>query len=938
MKAKTFFLPTMLLMFNALGSMFNELRAQDENAAFYIYQNDGHFDGFFYDEVLKMSYSKIDTAGIEYDVFVTQEIVTADSTYRIMLSAIDSVSFVQPEIIFNPRLIVMEDVGMLKYSQGHNGQVLVFKDLPEDLMPKEGDVLVTFNFYNMYFPDGFGGKVTRIMKQGSLHFIYTDPLSDFGDIYQQFITVEDFGYNPEARRLTPRRTAGLKDVRRYADIEETTLFKFSGTPHASWVYGNFTASADLNIGIECRAKAVYNFSFFGEKYFKVDLKQKVETGLSATFDIQANTPWAAETKWGSVLPTYLPTAAPILKILLMPEGFIRSQIHATAQAKTRTLTFRSGMTIEFKDWSFGGSRMFFGNEAKFDDDDEEEDPGPLIQLTGSINGFVQAGMKWPFVIRTNDFFKKVLDAEVGMNIWAGPKLSGEVNLNLNDLASSIIAGNPTKFYNSFKDTKVSFTPFVIDYELKSLVKYLSYKGDTLTILDGNLGWKDYDWYMLPKFDAPQILPAKPLNYATYYADPSAQFTADDWGANLFVNIKPRRDVLIGTEIGAAIFQGDSLVADWLNVNYHGDHNPIYTNEKYYDQDKKSLTDPDASGPVPFPVDGMANISFCNRNIRPGHYKAYPTVRILGQRIICEPGVEFDLPGMYLDMDQKYEDIQLPGDRESEMEVIIKTNASDIRTNHLLTFVRNVGWSSYDSNDNLIFYPYDLMHRHALCLPDTLKGKVGRNPEMLPRELKYPIEAIGYNDLGKRDTLTQIAVVKQSAFNIYDRISGMFWETMTCNNGPAKGSTINVRRNWGTINTGAATSRSGNVVSCGTVSGSVPYTEASGLVTTDIKYEVSYTCDVEGATIRVGTIQLQWEKENYGNPITCTLRFDIHGFKTESGEPSPVSCSYWGRPSGCTYKEQGKDSEGTWTNTYILSSEKGYTHVDLSPRELEDAQY
>ena len=68
MKARTFFLPTLLLMFSALGSMFNELRAQDENAAFYIYQNDGHFDGFFYDEVLKMSYSKTDTAGVEYDV------------------------------------------------------------------------------------------------------------------------------------------------------------------------------------------------------------------------------------------------------------------------------------------------------------------------------------------------------------------------------------------------------------------------------------------------------------------------------------------------------------------------------------------------------------------------------------------------------------------------------------------------------------------------------------------------------------------------------------------------------------------------------------------------------------------------------------------------------------------------------------------------------
>ena len=37
--------------------------AQD---AFYIYQNDGHFDGFFYDQVQKITYSKLDTLGIEH--------------------------------------------------------------------------------------------------------------------------------------------------------------------------------------------------------------------------------------------------------------------------------------------------------------------------------------------------------------------------------------------------------------------------------------------------------------------------------------------------------------------------------------------------------------------------------------------------------------------------------------------------------------------------------------------------------------------------------------------------------------------------------------------------------------------------------------------------------------------------------------------------------
>ena len=66
--------------------------------AFYIYQNDGHFDGFFYDEVKQMRYSRLDTLNREHDHYVSQEIVTEDSVYRIMLTAIDSVSFYQPEI------------------------------------------------------------------------------------------------------------------------------------------------------------------------------------------------------------------------------------------------------------------------------------------------------------------------------------------------------------------------------------------------------------------------------------------------------------------------------------------------------------------------------------------------------------------------------------------------------------------------------------------------------------------------------------------------------------------------------------------------------------------------------------------------------------------------------------------------------------------------
>ena len=74
--------------------------------AFYIYRNDGDFNGFFYDEVQDMRYSKVGLDSIEYDEFVVQEIVTADSLYRIPLCAIDSIGFVQPELMFQPNVII----------------------------------------------------------------------------------------------------------------------------------------------------------------------------------------------------------------------------------------------------------------------------------------------------------------------------------------------------------------------------------------------------------------------------------------------------------------------------------------------------------------------------------------------------------------------------------------------------------------------------------------------------------------------------------------------------------------------------------------------------------------------------------------------------------------------------------------------------------------
>ena len=116
--------------------------AQD---AFYIYRNDGDFDGFFYDNVIRMGYSKIDPQGVEHEEYVIQEIETADSLYRIPLYAIDSIGFQQPEVIFNPRLVNMDETGLTQYVENtYDNKLFLSRNTPSELLPKEGDVLVSF--------------------------------------------------------------------------------------------------------------------------------------------------------------------------------------------------------------------------------------------------------------------------------------------------------------------------------------------------------------------------------------------------------------------------------------------------------------------------------------------------------------------------------------------------------------------------------------------------------------------------------------------------------------------------------------------------------------------------------------------------------------------------------------------------------------------------
>ena len=243
---RSWHLALLLALFTVQGSTV--VRAQSANDAFYIYQNDGHFDGFFYDEVICIQYSKTDTLGIEHTDYVSQEIVTADSTYRFMLTAIDSVGFVQPEIKINERVRNMQTEGLAYSLYDTNGQQLTFRSRYSNEVTEEdfnvGDILVNYSFDDH---DGFSGKVTGIRREGYFLIIDTDPITDPTEIYSQFITVEQYNATEDGWLLS-RRIAGMPQLGlgRYAPPSVVHNAKRAGQYELDLLNFNFSSSIPLN--------------------------------------------------------------------------------------------------------------------------------------------------------------------------------------------------------------------------------------------------------------------------------------------------------------------------------------------------------------------------------------------------------------------------------------------------------------------------------------------------------------------------------------------------------------------------------------------------------------------------------------------------------------------------------------------------------------------
>ena len=631
-----------------------------DGEAFYIYRNDGDFNGFFIDEVEEMRYSKLDLDSLLHDEYVVQEVVTADSIYRIPLAAIDSVGFVQPEIILNPRLKNLDELGITQYVQSYDykrGDIWLYDNIPEELLPQAGDVLVSFdspvyNPTNYSDYSGIGRKVTSVgYVPGTFSGYYciaTEHLQRMSDIFVQFISVEEVGTDESGR--TCRRIAGYNSLpRKDASGGFTkTIVDVSLSPHLTFYpKDGCSISLDINLGIKIALGMVYQVR--GDDFFiKASAAEDLSMSAGATLKVNLTSAEYIPVLPDGVASIKFPAFCPLFEIRPTPKGFIRygGELYAKATLPEMSTGLRQSFTIDSDAADPLSFRMFERKE-------EPQEPNELIDVGDvniGFNGFVQCGTMSSFGIFTNSWFSRIFSAYLGVDVYSGPKLEGNVNVSAAALANGDGA-------YSLKDCHLTFTPYSIDMEAKGRLSSLWGKDNVdRTFFDGNISIAPMTMWMFPTFTG--------FN---------ATLSDDNKAISATVETDERR-VFWGARMGIGLFN------------------------QYENQDSPNIQ---YAYPKLYPM-AVAPASFNNTFSisTPGKYKAMPILETLGYLIPVQSMAKDFIVNPYMEVSQT--EVQMPW-QGGPGSIGFSTNGTDVTASYPFTVSESGTEINFILNENPEFF-------------------------------------------------------------------------------------------------------------------------------------------------------------------------------------------------------------------------------------------
>lgn len=458
--------------------------------AFYIYRNDGDFNGFFYDEVQEMRYSKLALDSTEHEQYVTYEVVLADTIYRIPLATIDSIGFQQPEIKFNPKVKFIEKDGYSPYIDprgfvmgwGVEKQSYYFRNLPDNMVPQVGDVLIGLSsdtHADLYMDGGSFSCIVESVTlldneddQGPFKMCKVEGryVENLDEVFTRFVMVEQIGYDKEGNQIMHRASARMpegfpqpKRVKKASDESEVTLIDFESTITRQWMPDGASGSTSIelsaDVGIQVKFRVAYNISW---TRMMITIDNDVITKVKPS--IAANISKGEEYRLGDII-TYprnikLPIQCPIFELDPSPDIFLRFE--GKMQAKFNLPQVRIGVGVHYGVDTDNLFPVSCGIHLVPDDAPEPDESMLDLSSEVSFDTYLQTGLKFGASLSTNSWIKKIFYGQIGLYLYAGPKIGGRVNIT-----ADMLNGKGATLYSSLANAYLYATALSLDLEAKA---------------------------------------------------------------------------------------------------------------------------------------------------------------------------------------------------------------------------------------------------------------------------------------------------------------------------------------------------------------------------------------------------------------------------------------------------------------------------------------
>lgn len=284
MKTHTYYnniIAVRLLVLLVAVLMLTPATAQDNRQyAIYNYRNDGHFNGWLNSDVDSITYSCIDTLGIEHDEVVVQEVWTPDSLYRIPLETIDSLGFRAPTPEFREGIFYLRDYHAT-HTENVDDLTLYFDtSINRHSLPAIGQVVLHGVFTHPY-EDGFAGKVVDIKYNPDAIIVICEQAA-VGDIFKRLVVVgkasSDIASDSGSKKSKKKSSDPWVNIEDHdvipIDLDEKSFDLFGGLIKITSPYPKLTCSY-----------YVYISELYYELYARADLHHKDLTyTLSVTTD------------------------------------------------------------------------------------------------------------------------------------------------------------------------------------------------------------------------------------------------------------------------------------------------------------------------------------------------------------------------------------------------------------------------------------------------------------------------------------------------------------------------------------------------------------------------------------------------------------------------------------------------------------------------------